>query len=71
MELHIRLEGRQDLTEQIYHQVRSAILDGRLQAGDRLPPSRVLANDLGVSRNTVGFAYEAQRLGRRPRPPNC
>jgi len=58
VELHIRLEGRQDLTGQIYHQVRSAILDGRLQAGDRLPPSRLLANDLGVSRNTVGFAYE-------------
>jgi len=58
VDLHIRLEGRQDLTEQIYRQIRTAVLDGRLQVGDRLPPSRALAKDLGVSRNTVGSAYE-------------
>ena len=28
------------LTRQIYTQLRAAILDGRLRAGDRLPPSR-------------------------------
>jgi GntR family transcriptional regulator/MocR family aminotransferase len=58
MDVHLRLDGRQDLTEQIYDQVRSAILEGRLQAGDRLPPSRALAKELDVSRNTVGFAYD-------------
>ena len=58
MELHIQLDGREHVTEQIYRQVRSAVLDGRLRAGDRLPPSRALARELGVSRNTVGSAYE-------------
>lgn len=38
--------------------IRSAIDDRRLRAGDRLPPSRVLAADLGVSRGVVVAAYE-------------
>jgi GntR family transcriptional regulator/MocR family aminotransferase len=45
------------LAEQIYEQVRSAIVDGRLRSGDRLPPSRELAASLGVSRHTVTTAY--------------
>jgi DNA-binding transcriptional MocR family regulator len=37
---------------------------GRLQAGDRLPPQRELAEALGVDLSTVTRAYaEAQRLG--------
>ncbi len=58
MEVHLRLDGRQDLTEQIYRQVRAAIEEGRLRPGDQLPASRTLAKELGVSRNTVGSAYE-------------
>jgi len=46
------------LTRQIYTQLRAAILEGRLRAGDRLPPSRDLARDLGVARLTVATAYE-------------
>ncbi len=46
------------LTRQIYTQLRAAILDGRLRAGDRLPPSRDLARDLGVARLTVATAFE-------------
>ncbi len=46
------------LTRQLYAQLRAAILDGRLQAGDRLPPSRALAESLGVARLTVATAYE-------------
>ncbi|HKS70743.1 MAG TPA: PLP-dependent aminotransferase family protein [Ktedonobacterales bacterium] len=46
------------LTRQIYTQLRTAILEGRLRAGDRLPPSRDLARDLGVARLTVATAYE-------------
>jgi biotin operon repressor len=37
---------------------RAAIVDGRLQSGLRLPPTRLLAERLGVSRNTVVAAYE-------------
>ncbi|WP_420114118.1 PLP-dependent aminotransferase family protein [Pseudactinotalea sp.] len=38
--------------------IRAAIDDGRLRAGDRLPATRVLAADLGVSRGVVVAAYE-------------
>jgi len=46
------------LTQQIYAQLRAAILNGRLRAGDRLPPTRDLAKQLGVARLTVSTAYE-------------
>jgi GntR family transcriptional regulator / MocR family aminotransferase len=38
--------------------LRAAIQDGRLAAGTRLPASRRLADDLGVSRGVVSDAYE-------------
>jgi GntR family transcriptional regulator/MocR family aminotransferase len=37
------------------------MLDGRLPPGHRLPATRLLARDLGVSRNTVGGAFEQLR----------
>jgi GntR family transcriptional regulator / MocR family aminotransferase len=58
MDVHIRLTGRGDLSMQIYRQLLGAVLDGRLRSGERLPPTRELARRLGVSRNTVGVAYE-------------
>jgi len=41
------------LHRQIYRIVRSAILEQRLLPGARLPSSRDLSADLGLSRNTV------------------
>jgi len=41
------------LHRQVYEVLRGAILDGRLAAGDRLPSSRQLMQDLKLSRNTV------------------
>jgi GntR family transcriptional regulator/MocR family aminotransferase len=38
--------------------VRAAIIDGRLGAGASLPPSRALADDLGISRGVVVEAYQ-------------
>ena len=38
--------------------LREAILDGTLPAHTRLPPTRDLAGELGVSRNTVLYAYD-------------
>ncbi|HEY1597946.1 MAG TPA: PLP-dependent aminotransferase family protein [Thermoleophilaceae bacterium] len=38
--------------------LRRAIREGRVPVGERLPPTRVLARDLGVSRGTVVEAYE-------------
>jgi GntR family transcriptional regulator / MocR family aminotransferase len=58
MELHINLTARTRLGEEIYRQLRQAIVDGRLRAGDLLPPSRHLALTLGVSRSTVTVAYD-------------
>ncbi|MFN7977805.1 MAG: PLP-dependent aminotransferase family protein [Vicinamibacterales bacterium] len=58
MDLHVQLDGRRDLSEQIFRQLRDAILDGRLRPGQRLPPTRELARQLSVSRNTAGLAYE-------------
>ncbi|GAB2954526.1 PLP-dependent aminotransferase family protein [Micromonospora polyrhachis] len=58
MDIHITLAGRGDLTARIYRQLLDAILDGRLRAGERLPPTRELARHLAVSRNTVAAAYD-------------
>ncbi len=57
MELHIRLEGRKGLADQLYQQLRAGIDSGHLAAGTQLPPSRLLAEQLGVSRKTVAEAY--------------
>ncbi|BBX19742.1 GntR family transcriptional regulator [Mycolicibacterium duvalii] len=37
--------------------LRDAVRSGRLPSGARLPPSRALAADLGLARNTVADAY--------------
>ena len=49
------------LQEQIYSSIRQCILDGRLAVDSRLPSTRVLAADLGVSRNTALLALEQLR----------
>ena len=41
------------LHRQLYEAMRRAIMDGKLAAGDRLPSSRELTQDLKLSRNTV------------------
>jgi GntR family transcriptional regulator/MocR family aminotransferase len=49
------------LQDQIYEQIRTLILTGQLKSGMNLPPTRKLAERLGVSRNTVSIAYERLR----------
>jgi GntR family transcriptional regulator/MocR family aminotransferase len=46
------------LVAQLTQQLRQLIASGRLGKGSALPSSRRLAADLGVSRNTVTFAFE-------------
>jgi GntR family transcriptional regulator / MocR family aminotransferase len=41
----------------VYEQIRDEIAAGRLLPGDRLPPSRHVARQLGLSRHTVTTAY--------------
>jgi len=46
-------ESSRPLYRQLYDALREAIVTGRLAPGQRVPSSRVLAAELGVSRNTV------------------
>ena len=57
MELHIVIQGRKDLANQVYDQLRESIESGRLAAGVQLPPSRLLAIQLGLSRKTISDTY--------------
>ena len=49
----LSLQDKLPLHRQLYEALRRAILDGKLSAGDRLPSSRELTQDLKLSRNTV------------------
>ena len=42
----------------LYERLRSGILSGQLAVGARLPPSRTLAAETGLSRNTVLAAFQ-------------
>ncbi|MCX4764491.1 PLP-dependent aminotransferase family protein [Streptomyces sp. NBC_01275] len=56
VDLHLEPTGpglRRGLTDAL----REAVRTGRLAPGTRLPPSRSLAADLGIARNTVADAY--------------
>lgn len=44
--------------EQICIAIRAQAFSGELAKGMRLPPTRVLATELGVSRSTIVTAYE-------------
>ncbi|MGY2067125.1 MocR-like pyridoxine biosynthesis transcription factor PdxR [Blastococcus sp. SYSU DS0619] len=46
------------VTDWLTSAVRAAVLDGRLAAGDRLPPTRTLAADLRIARGVVVEAYQ-------------
>ncbi|MHA7210187.1 MocR-like pyridoxine biosynthesis transcription factor PdxR [Arthrobacter sp. MDT1-65] len=46
------------LGHQLQEQLRAAVRDGRLSTGERLPSSRRLSQDLGVSRGLVVACYE-------------
>jgi len=46
------------LYQQLYAQLRILIVEGRIPRGARVPPSRMLSDELSISRNTVVLAYE-------------
>jgi DNA-binding transcriptional MocR family regulator len=58
MDLHIDRDGPLPLYRQIFQEIRSLILSGRLPSGYLLPPERRLAEALGVNRTTVVNAYQ-------------
>lgn len=59
MTLEVRVDTASPVPpyEQIRAQLSDLIDQGRLGAGDRLPPVRQLAADLGLAVGTVGRAY--------------
>jgi GntR family transcriptional regulator/MocR family aminotransferase len=54
----VKLEGGAPLGQQVYQAFRRAILAGLLPPATRLPSTRALGLELGVSRNVVLLAYE-------------
>ncbi|MBV9407644.1 MAG: PLP-dependent aminotransferase family protein [Candidatus Eremiobacteraeota bacterium] len=50
--------GAHPSSQALYAQLRDAIVDGRLAAGAKLPPTRRSAAYFGVSRNTAADVYE-------------
>ena len=58
--LHLPLDrsSGQPIHRQIYDGLRRAILEARLSPGQRVPSTRALAEDLGVSRLPVLTAYD-------------
>src|SRR4026207_2010955 len=59
-ELDLRLpkKGSRLVLRSLHGQLRTAIIEGRLKSGVRLPASRALAQSMKISRNTVVLAYE-------------
>ena len=60
MSFFIRLDRTSDETlhDQLIEHLRRAILGRQLPAGARLPATRVLAADLGISRNVIVAAFD-------------
>ncbi|MDO6434962.1 winged helix-turn-helix domain-containing protein [Flavitalea sp. BT771] len=56
--IRIDRKVRRPAYQQLYDGIRLAILEGRLRPGDRLPATRLIAEELGVSRNIVVMAFE-------------
>ena len=54
----LQFDGNGARYAQLARALKRAILQGELKAGTALPPTRVLAAELGVSRNTALTAYE-------------
>lgn len=58
MKIIIRNAGSQPIYEQIYMQIKSAIVSGELAEGDALPSIRNMAKDLRISVITTKRAYD-------------
>ncbi|MGD1912414.1 MAG: PLP-dependent aminotransferase family protein [Rivularia sp. (in: cyanobacteria)] len=60
MDLAIALDNNSSkpLHQQLYEQLRQAILTGRLTPGERIPSTRALSKSLSISRFTVTTSYE-------------
>lgn len=53
-----RNDSKKYIYQQIYQEIKKAILEGKLLPDEKLPSKRTLADDLNVSINSVTNAYE-------------
>lgn len=58
LEITRAAKGSREIASHLFRQLRSAILDGRLQPGSRLPSTRAAPEVFGASRNTVQDVYD-------------
>jgi GntR family transcriptional regulator/MocR family aminotransferase len=58
IKLDLNAYGSRDTSRTLHHELKAAILDGRLAAGAKLPATRQSAAFFGVSRNTAAEVYE-------------
>ncbi|WP_438306233.1 PLP-dependent aminotransferase family protein [Streptomyces sp. HUAS TT11] len=58
IDLHLDLGAGRGVRTRLEQALRQAVRDGRLAPGTQLPSSRVLAQDLGIARNTVREVYD-------------
>lgn len=56
--IHLHQHSKVALYEQIYEYIKQEIADGNISKGEKLPSTRLLAQNLSVSRSTVELAYE-------------
>lgn len=54
----MQVSADQTRQAQIFERLRTGILTGVLRPGSRLPPTRAMAAEMGVARQTVVLAYE-------------
>jgi GntR family transcriptional regulator/MocR family aminotransferase len=58
VELNLAAKGSRESARTLYRELRTAILEGRLLAGAKLPPARKSEHYFGVSRNTAVEVYD-------------
>ncbi|MFH9824391.1 MocR-like pyridoxine biosynthesis transcription factor PdxR [Streptomyces bobili] len=58
VDLHLETDGNEGRRAGLERALRDAVRGGRLAPGTRLPATRRLATEVGISRNTVKAAYD-------------
>src|SRR5580698_10896532 len=56
--LELDSQSSTPIYRQLYEQMRSAIVAGRMARGERIPPTRELAQSIGLNRATITAAFD-------------
>ena len=67
MFLKLDFTGELPIYQQIRNQIVMGIASGELQAGEKLPTIRSLAEEMGINMMTVSKAYQLLKKSRRER----